>query len=105
MAWWFIEARLSDEDRAQLNRIESLLQRLVQQEDRQMAAIDDVRSAVEQDTTVVGSAVTLLNGLTARINELIAAGNNDPALAQLAADLSANNQALAEAVAANTPAS
>lgn len=63
--------------------------------------IDRLSSDVSQNTTVIGSAVTLLGNLSAQIRSL----QNDPAaLAKLADDLEANSNALAQAVAENTPA-
>lgn len=64
------------------------------------AAIADLASKVEQTTTVVGSAVTLIQDLAAMIAEQA----NDPAQVQaLAAALGQTADQLAAAVAANTP--
>ena len=56
---------------------------------------------VTENSTVIGSAITLLNGLAAQLREFA----NDPAkINSLADQLDAQSNALAEAVAANTPA-
>jgi len=70
-----------------------------------MSALSDLQAAVAQETTVSQSAITLLQGLKAQLDALIAAGNDDPALAALTAQLSTDTSALAAAVSANTPAS
>jgi len=73
-----------------LKRIKSMASQLTQ-----------LQTDVAANGTVIGSAVTLLQGLSQQIRDL----QNDPAaLAQLATDLEAQSKALADAVAANTPA-
>lgn len=89
---------------AQLDRIESQLKQNFQQEKQMSQTLDELQAEVSRDGEVVSSAVTLLTGLTTKINELIAAGNNDPALAALRDSLKTNTDSLASAVAANTPA-
>lgn len=56
---------------------------------------------VAETKTVMGSAVTLLQGLKARLD---AAGTDKVKLAELSTDLDTNTNALAAAVSANTPA-
>jgi len=69
----------------------------------QMAQIDDLNAEVSENTDVVQSAVTLLDGLSQQLKDALAA--NDPAAVQAVIDqLDANNNALAASVAANTPA-
>jgi len=66
-----------------------------------MAALDDLTTQVGQNTTVEGSAVTLIQGLAAQI----AAAGTDPAkLSALQTQLKTSADALAAAVTANTPA-
>ncbi len=65
-----------------------------------MAAIDDLTSQVEANTSVEGSALVLINGFAAR---LAAAGVDPTKLAQLQSELKNSGDALAAAVAANTP--
>lgn len=79
-----------------------------------MAALDDKISALQTEvtnnTTVIGSAETLINGfaaqLAAAIAAALAAGATDAqlqSLTDLNTTLTANDTALAAAVAANTP--
>lgn len=69
--------------------------------------LDQLRADVEAQGTVVLSAITLLNGISARIDEAIAAfqAGNDQALEELSAEVKADTAALAAAVEANTPGS
>lgn len=66
-----------------------------------MAAIDDLTTQVAENTTVEGSALTLIQGFAA---QLAAAGTDPVALAALTTQLTTSATALAAAVAANTPA-
>lgn len=66
-----------------------------------MAAIDDLTTQVAANTTVIGSALTLIQGLAAA---LAAAGTDPAKLSALQTQLAASDTALAAAVAANTPA-
>lgn len=62
--------------------------------------LDKLSQEVTQTTTVIDSAITLINGLSQQIRESV----DDPAkLLDLANQLDAKQVALAEAVAANTP--
>ena len=87
---------------AQLNRIETALSQLLVKDAQIMAAIDDLTTQVAANTTVEGSAVTLINGLAAQLK---AAGTDPVKLAALQASLKTSADALAAAVAANTVAS
>lgn len=80
-----------------------------------MSALDDKIAAltteVQNDTTVIGSAVALINGFAQRLQDAIAAalaaGATEAqlqAMTDLNTSLTQNDQALAAAVAANTPA-
>ncbi len=60
-----------------------------------------LQAAVEKDTAVDQSAITLLQGLKAALD---AAGTDPVALKALSDQLGSNSDALAAAVAANTPA-
>lgn len=64
----------------------------------QLAAL---QAQVAENTTVIGSALTLIQGLRAQLD---AAGTDPAALAALSASLKATDDALAAAVAANTTA-
>ena len=66
-----------------------------------MADLVSITAAVAAETSVVESAVTLLNSLNAR---LIAAGTDPVALQALSDQITANTNSLAAAVVANTPA-
>lgn len=69
--------------------------------DEIMSALDDLQAAVTQEDTVIDSAIALIQGIPA----LIAAAGTDPAkLQSLQQDITARSTALAQAVAANTPA-
>jgi hypothetical protein len=70
----------------------------------QMAGeLDALKKSVADNTTVIGSAITLIQGLKQKLDDAIASG--DPAaLTALSAELGAQDQALADTVAANTPA-
>lgn len=70
----------------------------------QLAAL---RQQVAENTAVDQSAITLITGLVARINELVANTSEleelRAGLTELTNDLDRDNDALAAAVAANTP--
>lgn len=63
--------------------------------------LDDLTAEVTQDTDVISSAITLLQGLEA---QLAAAGTDPAKLSALKVSLSTSREALAAAVAAGTPA-
>lgn len=67
--------------------------------------LEDLQAAVAAETTVVNSAITLLNGIAQRIADAVAAARagDDQALTALASEVASETQALAAAVAANTP--
>lgn len=65
-----------------------------------MDPLQPIIDQVTQTTSVEGSAVTLLNQLSA----MLAAAANDPAkIQQIAANLKTSADALAQAITANTP--
>lgn len=85
---------------AQLDRIEKMLKEVLQKEKLVMADLSALTAEVQENSDVVASAVTLLGGLSQQIRDLA----TDPAaLQELADTLDASTQALADAVAANTP--
>lgn len=67
--------------------------------------LEELQAAVAAETTVVNSAITLLNGISQRIADAVAAARagDDAALTVLAGDIATETAALAAAVAANTP--
>lgn len=66
-----------------------------------MAAIDDLTAQVAANTSVIESAITLLGNIKALLD---AAGTDPAKLAALSATLAAEDDKLAAAVVANTPA-
>lgn len=84
-----------------LDVIERKTDLIIQNQETEMAAIDDLQAAVAAEDTVIDSAIVLIQGIPA----LIAAAGVDPAkLAALQSDITAKSAALAAAVAQNTPA-
>lgn len=90
----------------QLNRIEAALVRIEARQtydkyalERIMTSVADVQASVTAEDTVITSAVTLLQGLSAA---LAAAGTDPAALAALKTDIDTNTAALAAAIVANT---
>jgi hypothetical protein len=65
-----------------------------------MAGIDQLRAEVERNSSVTQSIVTLVQGMSA---EMRANAGNEQAILDLADRLDANNDAIADAVTANTP--
>jgi len=66
-----------------------------------MKTLADLQADVTAEETVIDSAITLLNGLSALLK---ANAGNPQAINDLATSIEAKSQALAEAVTANTPA-
>lgn len=69
-----------------------------------MSVVSDLVAAVGRNTSTTQSAIQTIQGLKGKLDAIIANGNNDPALAQLAASLTADDDALAKAITDNTPA-
>lgn len=71
-----------------------------------MADFTELKDEVQQSTAVGAAAVALLNGIADRIDAAIAADDleDQSEVAQLAAELRAQTQGLAQAVETNTPA-
>ena len=77
--------------------------KLVKKVNKLMATINDLKAAVERNTSVDDSVLTMLTGLVQQLKD--AQANNDPAaIDQLIAQLDANTQKMTDAVTANTPA-
>lgn len=66
-----------------------------------MATLAEVQAAVTAEDTVIDSAIALIQGLAAQVAAL---APNQAAIDALAADIKNKSDALAAAVAANTPA-
>lgn len=77
---------------------------LLYQGERIMALLDSLQAAVAAESTVIDSAVALLQGLKAQLDAAIAAGSNPAQLQAISDAIAADTSKLANAVAANTPA-
>jgi hypothetical protein len=76
----------------------------VQTEVENMAGeLDALQAEVSRNTDVDSSAITLLTGLSQKIQDLINAGSNPAQLQAFADSLKASSDSLAAAVTANTP--
>ena len=86
---------------ARLDTIETLLRSVLVKEQRIMSELTDLQAQVAQNTAVEQSAIVLIQGIADRIE----AARTDPAALQaLTQELRSMDEALAAAVAANTPA-
>jgi hypothetical protein len=84
-----------------LDDILTLLRQVLSVEVAQMATLEELQTEVTENTDLTGSVIGLVNGLADQLEAALA--NNDPAAVQAVVDqMRANNQALADAVAANT---
>lgn len=84
-----------------------LLLHILERLEEMSTQLDTIKQDVTANTTVTGSAVTLLTSLKSELDAAIAAqanGDDGAALSALSTSLEANTSALAAAVAANTPA-
>jgi hypothetical protein len=77
-----------------------MLAHIINTQEKIMAAIDDLATAVAAEDTVIDSAVVLLQGIPALI---AAAGTNPAKLTQLQSDITAKTTALSAAVLSGTP--
>lgn len=87
-----------------LRRLEAInrkLDLLLDGQELLMSALDDLQAAVAAESTVIDSAITLIQGIPALI---AAAGVDQAKLDALKNDITAKSDALAAAVSANTPA-
>jgi hypothetical protein len=101
--FWLVE-RLNGLDRKLANLL-VLARAETERETLQMASLSEIKTAVADNRTVTGSAVTLLTALTAKIQELIDSGGLDQvSLQEILDQINADSTELAAAVAANTPA-
>lgn len=84
-----------------------ILQKLgvvIQKEIDMAGELDALKGEVSRNTDVDQSAIVLLNGLSAKIQELINNGSNPADLQALADSLKGSSDSLAAAITANTPA-
>jgi hypothetical protein len=83
-----------------LSQTVRLLAVIAREEAEMSVATDNLTAAVQRETSVVTSVTTLISGLAAQIK----ATSSDPQVQQLADQINANSDTLANAVTANTPA-
>lgn len=84
-----------------VSELKSLLQLVLGKVNAMSVELDNLETEVSETRTVVDSAIVLLRGLKAALD---AAGADPAKLAALSASLDSQQQDLAAAVAANTPA-
>lgn len=81
--------------------ITELLKKILKKEDKIMATMQDLRAAVERNTSVDDSVIAMLQGISQQLKE--ANAQNDPqAIQDLISQLDANTQKMSDAVKANT---
>lgn len=79
-----------------------VLAKLIKRIEKIMTKLDDLNSAVERNTAVDDSVLTLLDGIVQQLKD--AQASNDPqAIDNLIAKLDANTQKMTDAVTKNTP--
>lgn len=69
-----------------------------------MASLQDIKDAVAAEKTVEDSLITLLNGVEQQLKDAMANAADPAAIQTIIDDINANKQAMADAVAKNTPA-
>lgn len=84
-----------------LDQILAQLRAMTRQEITIMANLSQLQAQVEQSTSVERSAIVLLNGLAAKLDE---AGTDPAKLAELTSSLRSGSDDLAAAITKNTPA-
>lgn len=92
------------ENRAEQRKLDEIIRLLhlsLAKETEMAGELDALQAQVERNTAVDESAIILLNGLKARLDEAIASGDPSRVVA-LSAALGASTDTLAAAVAANT---
>ncbi len=82
----------------------SALRHILERFETMSADLSQLKDAVAANSTVIGSAVTLIQGFGAKLQAAIDAGADPADLQALADELKTQDEALAGAVAANTPA-
>lgn len=80
----------------------SFLEKISKKVNKIMATMNDLRAAVERNTSVDDSVLALLSGISQQLKD--AQAQNDPAaIDAVIAQLDANTQKMTDAVKANTP--
>src|SRR6266436_3670885 len=100
MEWFNTSRHAHCANKSALDRIEQTLQQILFKENIMSQELDALIAEVARNTTVEKSALAAIQGLSAKLAE---AGTDPVKLAKLRADLAANDDELAAAVAANTP--
>ena len=86
--------------RSNISNVVTMLQASAEKEKHMTKELDVLQAAVEENTSLDNSIITLVDGLAVQI----AALKDDPAkLAALAASLKASSAAISAAITANTP--
>ena len=80
-----------------------LLRKILNEVSKMSAALDNLTAKVTAEETVISSAIALITGIKAALDEALAA-NDTAAIQALSDKIGADTQALADAVTANTPA-
>ena len=92
---------------SQMTSIQVGIRKLLIQENQQMSALDDLKTAVQQTQDIEQSATTLIQGIAQQLSDALAnntAASNDPALAALRDQLNSSAAELSAAITANTTA-
>lgn len=80
--------------------LDAKLDQLLERENKELMTLEELQTQVTETNTVAASAITLIEGIAAKLAEC----KNDPVkIAELAASLKGSSDALAAAVTANTP--
>lgn len=94
----------------EVERVHRALRVLSSQIDRQsqenqiiMSALSNLTNAVRKEKEEGAALLKLVQGLAKRLQDIVAAGNNDPALQALADELTNDDETIASAVLENTP--
>ena len=98
-----LDLYIHDGNESKLDRIISMLEEVIHREVTMAGELDALTAQVAANTTVEGSALTLIQGLAKQLADAIAAGN-PAALTALQTQLKTSADALAAAITANTPA-
>lgn len=85
---------------AVLSKLTQVLERIDTMSPQFQALVDQVAA----NTSVTNSAIALLQGLNARLDELAQSGASPEEIAAVSADLRASTESLAAAIVENTPA-
>lgn len=94
----------------EVERVHRVLRVLSSQIDRQsqenqiiMSALSNLTNAVRKEKEEGAALLKLVQGLAKKLQDIVNAGNNDPALQALADELSNDDEAIAASVLENTP--